>query len=390
MDFKKTGELLKSLRKAKGLTQNEVADALYVTQKTISRWETGEGIPDITIIGTVANYYDITVDELLNGEIKKESQSDFTIKSKEQKKGKLIFRKINNNLTLFLSISLGIGALFTILDLFIGLFANTIAASILGVIAIIATILIYLIGYKNIKNNYLDIDMTLSEKEKEKISNLFNNKNLLFYDLFSLIFLIISILYFIFVYIGCNKNSTYDYTFEEKIFFDACYLIILFCFYFIFRTNIKKGQIKYNELKPKFLSFIATLSSFSIFSLFNIHFYPEGYWYHLEGHYNSFLLFVGRNYGYAFRASCLTILLITTICIILFAKYKNNTGILISFICGIICNYISSFDIFLLEPTCYTSINFTSLITTIVSFVLIIMVYVKNHQIKIDQFQIKQ
>ena len=57
MDYKKIGEFLKSLRKANGLTQEEVADQLMVSAKTISRWECGDGLPDINIISAVADLY---------------------------------------------------------------------------------------------------------------------------------------------------------------------------------------------------------------------------------------------------------------------------------------------------------------------------------------------
>ena len=74
MDQIKIGEFLKELRKQKKLTQQEAADALFVSQKTISRWETGEGIPDISIIQDVAKFYDVTVDEILTG-VKKEENT---------------------------------------------------------------------------------------------------------------------------------------------------------------------------------------------------------------------------------------------------------------------------------------------------------------------------
>ena len=89
MDAVKIGELLKALRKSKGYTQQEVAESLYVTQKTVSRWENGEGIPDISIIVSVAEFYDITVDELLKGERKTKEQTEYTIKQKSKSKFKL-------------------------------------------------------------------------------------------------------------------------------------------------------------------------------------------------------------------------------------------------------------------------------------------------------------
>ena len=67
MNAIKIGSFLKELRKQKGLTQAEVADYLYVSPKTISRWENGDGIPDINILTDIADFYGITVDELLRG-----------------------------------------------------------------------------------------------------------------------------------------------------------------------------------------------------------------------------------------------------------------------------------------------------------------------------------
>lgn len=68
MDYKKTGIFLKALRKECGYTQDDVAQKLMVSPKTISRWECGDGLPDINIISNVASIYNVTVDELLKGE----------------------------------------------------------------------------------------------------------------------------------------------------------------------------------------------------------------------------------------------------------------------------------------------------------------------------------
>lgn len=67
MDKKSMGTFLTDLRKEKGLTQQEVADNLNVSNKTISKWERDEGFPEITIIPEVAKFYGITTDELLQG-----------------------------------------------------------------------------------------------------------------------------------------------------------------------------------------------------------------------------------------------------------------------------------------------------------------------------------
>ncbi len=68
MDRKSMGTFLTDLRKEKGLTQQEVADNLNVSNKTISKWERDEGYPEITMLPEIARFYEITTDELLNGE----------------------------------------------------------------------------------------------------------------------------------------------------------------------------------------------------------------------------------------------------------------------------------------------------------------------------------
>jgi len=66
MNSKLFGEKISSLRKAKGLTQAQLAEILNVSNKTISRWETGEGYPEITLLVPLAKTLGVTVDALLS------------------------------------------------------------------------------------------------------------------------------------------------------------------------------------------------------------------------------------------------------------------------------------------------------------------------------------
>lgn len=68
MDTVKTGRILARLRKDQGLTQQQLAEELGVTGKTVSRWETGAYLPPIDILQSIAGRYGITVDQLLNGQ----------------------------------------------------------------------------------------------------------------------------------------------------------------------------------------------------------------------------------------------------------------------------------------------------------------------------------
>ena len=61
-------EKLQELRKSKGLTQEELAEALYVSRTAISKWESGRGYPSIDSLKELSKFFTITIDELLTGE----------------------------------------------------------------------------------------------------------------------------------------------------------------------------------------------------------------------------------------------------------------------------------------------------------------------------------
>ena len=68
MDMQKIGNFLKALRKEKGLTQEQLAEVLGVAGRTVSRWETASNMPDLSILIQLAEYYDVDVKEILDGE----------------------------------------------------------------------------------------------------------------------------------------------------------------------------------------------------------------------------------------------------------------------------------------------------------------------------------
>ena len=70
MDQKKIGNFLKQLRKEKNFTQEQVADKLGVSGRTISRWETGAYMPDISLLVDIAEMYDVDVRDIIDGERK--------------------------------------------------------------------------------------------------------------------------------------------------------------------------------------------------------------------------------------------------------------------------------------------------------------------------------
>ncbi len=127
MEKKTIGKFIAVLRKANGMTQKELGDKLFVSDKTVSRWERDECAPELSLIPAIAEIFGITTDELLRGERNapdsNEYQNEDEIikqkkKSEKQFKAMLFGRKRKfDNLTL---ISIGI----SLLGLIVGMIIN--------------------------------------------------------------------------------------------------------------------------------------------------------------------------------------------------------------------------------------------------------------------------
>ena len=73
MSNKSIGEMISSLRKEKGMTQNDLAEKMNVTDKAVSKWERNLSCPDVNSISKLAEILGTTVEELLNAQSKKEN-----------------------------------------------------------------------------------------------------------------------------------------------------------------------------------------------------------------------------------------------------------------------------------------------------------------------------
>lgn len=78
MNQVKMGRLIAELRKQKGLTQQQLADQICLSNKTISKWESGVGCPDIGNLPVLAEALGVSVDELLKGELRAQPEADQT------------------------------------------------------------------------------------------------------------------------------------------------------------------------------------------------------------------------------------------------------------------------------------------------------------------------
>ena len=83
MDNVQTGKLIAELRKKQGLTQQQLADKLNLSNKTISKWESGSGSPDISNLPVLAEALGISVDELLKGEINNSETDTYSEAAKD-------------------------------------------------------------------------------------------------------------------------------------------------------------------------------------------------------------------------------------------------------------------------------------------------------------------
>ena len=135
MDARKIGTFIAELRKQKGYTQKELADKLIVTDKAISRWETGKGLPDTSLLKNLSDILGVSVGELLSGERiegehMKEKTDQIIMDSLKYSKRMLI-----NTINIMLIIA---GGILVVLPLFI---AGGIGYSVLGAVLILAALL---------------------------------------------------------------------------------------------------------------------------------------------------------------------------------------------------------------------------------------------------------
>lgn len=78
MDQQKIGRFLKELRKERNLTQEKLAEKLNVSGRTVSRWETGANMPDISLLVELADFYHVSIPEIIDGERKSEEMNQET------------------------------------------------------------------------------------------------------------------------------------------------------------------------------------------------------------------------------------------------------------------------------------------------------------------------
>ena len=143
MERKTIGAFIAALRKANGMTQQELADMLNISNKAVSRWERDECAPDITLIPALAEILGVTCDELLKGE---RITSEFQQERSEPKIERQIKLLINRSITKFMiliciSFALSAAGLICMFGILFGAGEIIIAYAVMGVFVVSAFIL---------------------------------------------------------------------------------------------------------------------------------------------------------------------------------------------------------------------------------------------------------
>lgn len=146
MEKKTIGAFIAALRKANGMTQQELADKLNVSNKAVSRWEREECAPDISLIPVIAEIFGITCDELLRGERIKEpavpSRSD--VKVEKQIKS-LVNRTIQSFKTLiYISLALAVSGFVFMLGITYGFYRAVIGFAVMLLFEVAAVLLAFI------------------------------------------------------------------------------------------------------------------------------------------------------------------------------------------------------------------------------------------------------
>lgn len=232
MEKKTMGAFLSALRKANGYTQQEVADKLNVSNKTVSKWECDDGCPEIMMLPAIAELYSVTVDEILKGERITKTEPQVKLESTE-KRGKYLVERALTQYKNKSIIAITLSVVGAILPYFVGMIFSWdfIFIPVIITIALIsASVIIMVIATNNLKSNLYSHDILDEEtlKDVKQIS--------IKYISLIIFFPIISIIGLVFILIG------YDYM--AFWFLPLSAAIATAISYTIYKKQLKKENIE--------------------------------------------------------------------------------------------------------------------------------------------------
>lgn len=141
MSANQIGEFLAALRKARGFTQQEVAEKLGVSNKTVSSWETGTSCPDISMLPVLAELYEVTCDEIVKGKRINTVEPEKVSQAKRENANKLL-QKQKSDITVVYGISISLTLAGILLTSIIGYVATeSLLGFFIGLILLIASVI---------------------------------------------------------------------------------------------------------------------------------------------------------------------------------------------------------------------------------------------------------
>ncbi len=187
MEKKSIGKFIAVLRKSKGMTQQDVADRLNVSNKAVSRWERDECAPDLSVIPALAEMFEVTCDELLKGERISAPPLEVSSSKSEKQINNYVSKAISKlKSSLFISLAISVVGLVFMFGISYGFYRPVIgfAVMILFEISSLVVTALSIIKAKDSRD-----DNELFEKADESLINKFNKTlgDLSFRSIFSVL-----------------------------------------------------------------------------------------------------------------------------------------------------------------------------------------------------------
>jgi transcriptional regulator with XRE-family HTH domain len=254
-----------ALRKANGYTQQQIADKLNVSNKTISKWECDDGYPEISMLPAIAEIYGVTVDELLRGEKSTQTAEKETNNQKAEEQIKYLFNRSASKFNVFYLISLGLGLvalatsirlIFQMISFNFDMFGGRIiiaSAAVSPILFSIVSVILIAIGFNHFVESFKNQDILEKQTYDTKIFRAIKRFGLVIALVFTAIMVIVCAFTLPDLYLG-----TVLVCFAATIVFS---FIIAFLFCKIMRkkydiqtlcnTNKKQGKINIYKEKRK-------------------------------------------------------------------------------------------------------------------------------------------
>lgn len=263
MEKRTMGALMAALRKSKGMTQQDVADKLGVSNKTVSKWECDDGYPDISALPAIAQLYGITVDELLRGEVKNEEKETYKAAPNEKVISHFLSKAKNKYTNLsVLSITL------FLLSCAISVIKNFYDLTSSGDIAMAAAALLLIAG--GVVTQFLaSSNFVLSLKDRELLKTEEKSKCFVLFKWFlfanSALFLM-AVMLFVSIFV-LRSNESFLSAGATLLYLVLC-LVMLMIFTFVFKKRIypeMSDELIKANIKKYFIGFAAVFLAVTLF-----------------------------------------------------------------------------------------------------------------------------